>query len=65
MVIWHEMSERAFGFGSQTINGDLLRLVQFWQYSALQCHCNVRQVSTNNSKSHEANPYLSHNMTVC
>lgn len=34
-VIWHEMSERELGFGSLTINSNLLRLVHSWQYSAL------------------------------
>lgn len=53
-VIWHKMSERELGFGSQTINTNLLRLVQFWQYSAL---LQVYSVSVMSDESPVSAPY--------
>lgn len=53
-VIWHEMSKRELGFGSQTINSNLLRLVQLATYSFVAGHSNARRVLTNKNKSQKA-----------
>lgn len=68
-VVWHEMSERAFGFGSQTIDSNLLRLVQFWQYSDSQQVFNATVMSdkfwqTTIKVKMRPIPITSHNMKV-